>query len=147
DPQVELVEERQSLRERCPLHRYVRSGVAIEDTADHRRVQRARYQTEARAELPAVPEPVAAEHREDVGLIVLKELGGKIGRLFDDGALECVGQPAEEPGVGLVLDENFAADDVAFAEIVVSKCARRRALVGGQPGYLVVEILVEALDR
>gem|GEM_PF-3734149 len=129
------MEERQALAVGgVGIHRQLRPGRRIEGAAALGRLERAGDDPEAGPELPATPDLVAADGREDVGLIVLKE-AWRVGRqVAAHAAREGVRQPAEEALVGLIAEQPLDAVRLSGT---------------GVPGALddqVVEGLVELFD-
>src|SRR6185312_570622 len=92
--------------------------------ADDRRVRVAGHVAEADADLIAAPELVAADDREDVGLVVLEQAPRIVGVIFALRARQRVRDPAEEALPQLLAHEELAAEDAPLALVGERRIAR-----------------------
>ena len=146
DANVEAVKRFVAPGERRGVDRRVGARVRVVHRRCDGRVRTAAHVAPARAELPTATESIAPERGEDVRLIVLEEVKSLRVVLASLATREGVGDPTEEPRVGLVAEKYLAAVDSPRARVRVRRAVLRTGRVGALNDE-VVELLVEALDR
>ena len=101
------------------MRREVRADVVVEEAVRLRRAQVAGDEAEARADLPATTESVAADGGQDVRLVEVEEVLGLVGAVAANAARERVRDEAEEARVRLVAKERLETERAALARVAL----------------------------
>src|SRR5262245_2937960 len=143
DADVELMKRLEALAAGGAGDAEIARGGAAVEASETGRVEVSGHVAKARAELPAAAHVVASEHRQNVSLVEVKELGGLARHPGALRARERVRKPAEEALVRLVAQHGFDTENASGSEIVVADDAARVGAARNE----IVEQVEKALGR